>query len=75
MYVLKRDNYIVIIILCVDDLIITGGNEEQIHHIQEQLKSDFEMTDLGLMHFCLGIEVWQQESSIFISQRRYASEI
>ena len=57
-YVLKRDNHIVILILYVDDLIITGGNEEQIHHIQKQLKSEFEMTDLGLMHFCLRIEVW-----------------
>ncbi|MCO5553375.1 hypothetical protein L7F22_006896 [Adiantum nelumboides] len=64
-YVLRQDNFIVIIILYVDDLIITGGNEDQIHHTKEQLKSEFEMTDLGLMHFCLGIEVLQQ-AGIFV---------
>ena len=74
-YVEKKDNYIVIIILYVDDLIIIGDNDDQIHHTQEQLKSEFEMTDLGLMHYCLGIEVWQQAGDIFISQRRYALEI
>ena len=58
-YVLKKNNYIVIIILYVDDLIIIGNNEDQIQHTQEQLKFEFEMTALGLMHFCLGIEVWQ----------------
>ena len=30
------------------------------------------MTDLGLMHYCLGVEVWQQFSGIFISQSKYA---
>lgn len=30
------------------------------------------MTDLGLMHYCLGVEVWQQSSGIFISQSKYA---
>jgi hypothetical protein len=33
------------------------------------------MTDLGLMHFCLGIEVWQEPGNIFISQSKYAGEI
>ena len=33
------------------------------------------MTDLGLMHFCLGIEVWQESDNIFISQSKYTGEI
>ena len=33
------------------------------------------MTNLGLMHLCLGIEVYQQQDSIFIAQQRYAREI
>ena len=33
------------------------------------------MTDLGLMHFCLGIEVWQEPGNIFISQSKYTGEI
>ena len=33
------------------------------------------MTDLGLMNFCLGIEVWQEAGNVFISQMKYTGEI
>ncbi|XP_057951038.1 secreted RxLR effector protein 161-like [Malania oleifera] len=33
------------------------------------------MTDLWLLHFFLGIEVWQHPGKIFISQQRYAHEL
>ena len=35
----------------------------------------FEMTDLGLMSYFLGIKVVQQKDGIFISQKKYASDI
>lgn len=35
---------------------------------------EFEMTDLGLMSYFLGIEVVQKEDGIFICQKRYATE-
>ncbi|XP_047326490.1 secreted RxLR effector protein 161-like [Impatiens glandulifera] len=39
------------------------------------MKKEFEMTDLGLMKYLLGLEVKQSEEGIFISQERYALEI
>lgn len=39
------------------------------------LNTKFEMTNLGLLHYCLGIEVWKGPKSIFISQQKYATEI
>ena len=33
------------------------------------------MTDLELMHYYLGIEVWQEPDYIFISQSKYIGEI
>eukprot|EP00253_Pinus_taeda_P002168 PITA_02168 len=30
------------------------------------------MTDLGLLHYCLGVEVWQTENNIFLAQSKYA---
>ena len=64
-----------VIILYVDDLIIIGDHEKMLQQLRESLSSEFEMTDLGLMHSCLDIEVWQKPSRIFISQQRYAREI
>ena len=39
------------------------------------MEIEFEMTDMGLMKFFLGIEFQQSESGIFISQSKYASEV
>ena len=35
----------------------------------------FEMTDLGLMAYLLGMEIKQEENEVFICQRKYAKEI
>ncbi|KAA0041959.1 putative mitochondrial protein [Cucumis melo var. makuwa] len=39
------------------------------------MTQEFEMTDIGLMSYYLGIEVKQLEEGIFISQERYTREI
>ena len=59
--------------LYMDDLIFTGnfGIEE----FNSVLKDAFEMTDLGIMRYFMGIEVHQSKGGIFISQSKYAHEI
>eukprot|EP00253_Pinus_taeda_P010455 PITA_10455 len=36
---------------------------------------DFAMKDMGLMHYFLGMEVWQKDGEVFVSQDKYANEI
>lgn len=38
---------------------------------KRELDFEFEMKDLGLMHYFLGLEVWQRPSDIFLSQWKY----
>ena len=64
-----------IIVLYVDDLIITRNDDNMIEEVKEELMKGFKMTDLGLFHYYLGIEVWQLKDKIFISQSKYASKI
>ncbi|KAK9757157.1 hypothetical protein RND81_01G144300 [Saponaria officinalis] len=64
-----------ILSLYVDDLIITGNNQEMIENFKKNMKKEFEMTDLGLMNYFLGLEVKQTLEDIFISQRKYADAI
>ena len=45
----------VILLLYVDDLFLTG-NEKQIVECKKKLAEEFEMKDLGLMHYFLGLE-------------------
>eukprot|EP00253_Pinus_taeda_P034424 PITA_34424 len=49
-----------IIVLFVDDLILTG-DDQLINSCKEDLAREFEMKDMGLMHYFLGMEVWQKD--------------
>ena len=63
-----------ILVLYVDDLFLTG-DEKLIEHCKSNLAVEFEMKDLGLMHYILGLEVWQRDRCFFIGQGKYAVEI
>ena len=51
------------------------GNEKQIMESKKKLAEEFEMKDLGLMHYFLGLEVWQGLEGIFLNQGKYAVDI
>ena len=51
------DNEPVILLLYVDDFFLTG-EENIIIECKQRLAIEFEMKDLGLMHYFLGLEVW-----------------
>ncbi|KAK4387628.1 Retrovirus-related Pol polyprotein from transposon TNT 1-94 [Sesamum angolense] len=57
------------------DLIYTGNNEKMIQDFKEDMMKTFEMSDLGLMHFFLGIEINQEKEGIFICQRKYTETL
>ena len=62
-----------IVCLYVDDLIFTSNFG--IEAFKSVMKDEFEMIDLGLMRYFLGIEVHRSKTGIFISQSKYAHEI
>ncbi len=72
LYVKKTDHGIVVIIIYVDDLIITGDNDADIFDLKKLLKQNFEMKDLGELRYFLGIEVIQSPKGIWLLQRQYA---
>ena len=63
-----------ILVLYVDDLFLIGV-ERLVTWFKEQLFLEFEMKDLGLMHFFLGLEIWQWLDAILVSQGRYTIDI
>ncbi|KAL9274065.1 Retrovirus-related Pol polyprotein from transposon TNT 1-94-like protein, partial [Drosera capensis] len=48
----------------VDDLIVTGGNTGEVKNFKKQMMTEFEMSDLGLLSYYLGIEVEQKKGWI-----------
>jgi hypothetical protein len=63
-----------ILVLYVDDLFLTGA-DRLIDQCKRELASEFEMKDLGLMHYFLGLEVWKKPGEIFLGQGKYTIEI
>ena len=59
-----------ILVLYVDDLFLTGS-ERLVVECKRAWTSEFEMKDLGMMHYFLGLEVWQRTDEIFLSQGKY----
>ena len=57
LYFKIMNNEPVILLLYVDDLFLIG-EEKLIIECKKRLSFEFEMKDLGLMHYFLGLEVW-----------------
>lgn len=75
LYIKEKDGKLLIVVLYVDDVIFTGNDDYLIENFRLVMKEEFEMTDMGLLRYFLGIEVDQNENGIFISQARYINEV
>ena len=74
LYFKVMNDELVILLLYVDDLFLIG-EEKFITECKKKLAAKFEMKGLGLMHYFLGLEVWQSPERIFLNQGKYAVEI
>ncbi|XP_020272454.1 uncharacterized protein LOC109847633 [Asparagus officinalis] len=52
-----------------------GSSEAVVEEFKSCMMRQFEMTDLGLLHYFLGLEVNQSANGIFISQSKYAADL
>ncbi len=68
----KKNHGIVVIVIYVDDLIITRDSDADIFDLKKLLKQKFEMKDLGKLRYFLNIEVIQSPKWIWLLQRQYA---
>ncbi|XP_044473188.1 receptor-like protein 43 [Mangifera indica] len=70
-----KNEDLLLVYLYVDDLIFTGNNQRLFEEFKKAMSQEFEMTNIGLMSYYLGLEVKQTQGRIFISQKSYAREI
>lgn len=62
------------LILYIDDMIITGDNDAEITQLQNALSIRFEMKSLGEASCFLGLEI-KRLDGYFISQKGYAARL
>jgi hypothetical protein len=75
LYVKHQGNVdLLIIALYVDDLILTRSNAKMIKEFKKDMVNKYEMSDMRLLHYFLGIELYQDKEEVFMSQRMYAEK-
>ena len=57
---------IVILIVYVDDIVITGNDDDGIACLKRMLAKSFEVKDLGFLHYFLGIEIAYGSQGIYL---------
>eukprot|EP00253_Pinus_taeda_P035498 PITA_35498 len=74
-YTKKVGKSLLILVLYVDDIILADSDINLINHVKSSLKKKFEMTNLGHLHYFLGLQVLQSKEGIFLFQSRYAYDL
>ena len=71
----KQGMSFTILLIYVDDILITGNDPVNIAATKQFLHEHFHIKDLGDLKYFLGIEVSSSKNGIFVSQRKYALEV
>ena len=74
LYYKIEDGNLVLLLVYVYDLFVTGM-DGLITDTKRKLAVEFEMKDLGMMHYFIGMEVSQSAYGVFLRQGKYVVEI
>ncbi|KAB2617910.1 hypothetical protein D8674_013779 [Pyrus ussuriensis x Pyrus communis] len=64
-----------VVLVYVDDLIVTGDNMDEITKLKNSLQQRFAIKDLGILRYFLGIEMATSHKGFFLSQRKYVLDL
>jgi hypothetical protein len=66
---------VLLVSVYIDDLVITGTKDAEVAAFKEEVKATFQMSDMRLLSFYLGIEVHQGDSGITLRQTAYTKRV
>ena len=69
------DGKTTILVIYVDDIIITGNDKEERIRLEQSLTNEFAIKNLGRMKYFLGIEVAYSKDGIILSQQKYILDL
>ncbi|XP_048437136.1 uncharacterized mitochondrial protein AtMg00810-like [Pyrus x bretschneideri] len=67
---------VIVLLLYVDDIILTGSNTEKIQFVIDNLADVFDLKDMGTLAYFLGLQVqYNGDGSLFVNQSKYTKEL
>jgi hypothetical protein len=75
LFLKKTPDGIVLLLVYVDDIVITGSDSQAIIELQQYVQSTFHMKDLGSLAYFLGLEVHSTPSGVLLHQHKYTQDI
>jgi Reverse transcriptase (RNA-dependent DNA polymerase) len=75
LFISHSNNQILLVLIYVDDILITGNNIISIQHCITHLKGKFTIRDLGTVHYFLGIEANFNEKGLCLTQTKYLIDL
>ncbi|XP_039133201.1 uncharacterized mitochondrial protein AtMg00810-like [Dioscorea cayenensis subsp. rotundata] len=75
MFLRETSAAMIILLIYVDDIIITGNDTAGIFDIKAILHSSFHMKDLGALTYFLGLEVTYTSNGLGLNQTKYTCDI
>jgi len=74
-FIRRTDHGIILLLLYVDDMIITGDVFIGILELKQFLSQHFEMKDLGTLSYFLGLEISSSSDGFYLTQAKYISDL
>jgi len=75
LFIKHKEGKLTILIIYVDDMIVTGNNSIEKEALQTYLSREFEMKDLGPLKYFLRIKVLRSRHGILLSQQKYTIDL
>ena len=75
MFLFTQQSIVIIVLVYVDDLIITGSNPTMINQLITSLHQQFALKDLGPLHYFLGVEAFRTPFGLCLTQSKYIIDI
>ncbi|RVW85258.1 Retrovirus-related Pol polyprotein from transposon RE1 [Vitis vinifera] len=71
----SNEGKVVILIVYVDDIVLTGDDCNELEKLKGKLAEEFEIKDLGALKYFLGMEFARSKEGIFVNQRKYVLDL
>jgi len=65
----------VVLLVYLDDIVVTGSDQDAISRIKNLMHLTFHMKELGRLTYFLGLEVHYHQKGVFLNQQKYIQDL